>query len=416
MARLLRLSFYSFALAQVVSIFGDRLNQFSVVGMVGKLEPGSSVELLKLSIFMHLPILLFAPLLGALLDKWSRVWVMIIVDLLRGLIVLAIPTIFLFFGNLYAFYVPVFLLSIANLLFSPAKAAIIPELVPEEELFQVNAVLWGLGIVATIAGFLLGGWIFDYRTWEWSFYSDGASYLVSVFLLIPLLMLPAASRKAHAEADQTVRVEQRGHRLLSGIRAFVHSIKDGALLIKESKAIALNLTAQTSILGLGGLLYVVGISHLQEVFPPGRTIYLSIAGAAGTVGLLLGSLIATLFRNRLSYNRTISVGALLMGVSIIGLARMDTSISLAIWCTLMGAAVSPSIILTETLLQKHIPQDFRGRVFSAREALTKMAFLACSVAAAFADAFVSKGAILIAIGLFLALLGVVLERTKWARL
>ncbi|NIM19584.1 MAG: MFS transporter [Candidatus Latescibacteria bacterium] len=412
MARHLRLCFYAFALAQLISIFGDRLNQFSVVGMVGKLEPGSSVELLKLSLFMHVPILLFAPLFGALLDRWSRAWVLIIVDLLRGIIVALIPSLFYLVGNLYAFYGPVMLLSLANLLFSPAKSAIIPEIVPEKQLFQVNAALWGFGIVATIAGFIMGGWLFDYRSWEWTFYCDAASYLASVLLLLPLLMLPFAPRPAPAQ--KTVPMGW-GNKMLSGIREFAFSIKDGAVLIKESRVIALNLIAQTFIFSLAGWLYVIGIAHLQEVFPPGRTIFLSIAGAAGTVGLLGGSIAASVFRERLAYNRTISVGALLMGVSLIGLAKTETPISLAIWCALMGASVSPAIILTETLLQKHIPLEFRGRVFSAREALTKMAFLGFSIAAAVADAFFDKGPILIALGLFLALFGVVLERSKWAR-
>jgi DHA3 family macrolide efflux protein-like MFS transporter len=409
----LKFCFVAFAIAQIISIFGDRLNQFSVVGMVGKLEPGSSFELLKLSIFTHLPILLFAPLFGALLDRWNHRWVLIIMDLMRGLIVLAIPSLFFFSGSLYAFYVPVFVLSMANLLFSPAKSAIIPELVPEHRLFQVNALLWGIGIVATIAGFLLGGWIFDYRTWEWTFYTDAGSYFLSVFLLLPLLLLPAAARRPLAEVPAGT---PPGSRLLAGLRAFIFSIRDGGILIKENKIIALNLVTQTAMFGVGGLLYVIGIAHLQEVFPPGRTIYLSIAGTAGTVGLLLGSLIASVFRERLSYNRTIAVGTLLMGVSIIGFAKTDSLVSLVIWALLMGASISPSFILTETLLQKHIPEDFRGRVFSAREALTKSAFLGFSLAAAFADAFLTKGAILIMIGLFLALLGVVLERTKWAKL
>jgi hypothetical protein len=45
-----------------------------------------------------------------------------------------------------------------------------------------------------------------------------------------------------------------------------------------------------------------------------------------------------------------------------------------------------------------------------------MAFLGFSIAAALANAFFSKESLLTALGLFLAILGVVLERTKWAKL
>ncbi len=413
MPRLLKFCFCTFALAQLISIFGDRLNQFAVIGMVGRLEPGSSFELLKLSLFMHAPILLFAPLFGALLDRWNRAVVLIVVDVVRGIIVAAIPSLFLLMGNLYAFYFPVLLLSLANLLFSPAKTAIIPELVSENRLLQVNAVLWVLGIVATIGGFVLGGWLFDYRSWQWTFYCDAGSYLFSAVLLIPLLLVPALGRARHPAAEYAA---PRGSRLLSGIRAFAFSIKDGAVLVKENKAIGLNLGAQTAIFSIGGILYVIGIAHLQEVFPPDQTIYLSVAGVAGTAGLLMGAVVASMFRRHLSYHRTIAVGALLMGVGIIGVTRMHAAYSLAIWSTLMGISISPAIILTETLLQKHVPKEFRGRVFSAREALTKLAFVGFSMIAALADAFFSKGTILTAVGLFLALSGVVLERARWARM
>ncbi|MFH1755299.1 MAG: MFS transporter, partial [Candidatus Latescibacterota bacterium] len=378
-----------------------------------KLEPGSSVELLKLSLFMHVPILLFAPLFGALLDRWNRVVVLIVVDLLRGIVVASIPSLFYLVGNLYAFYFPVLLLSIANLLFSPAKTALIPELVPEHRLLQVNAGLWVLGIVATIAGFLLGGWLFDYRSWEWTFYSDAVSYLLSAVLLLALLLVPTTRRKTPPGSDKKHRT---GNRMLAGLREFAFSIKDGAVLIKQSKVIGLNLCAQTAIFAVGGMLYVIGIAHLQDVFPSGQTIYLSVAGVATTAGLLIGAAVTSIFRQRIAYHRTIAVGALLMGVSIIGMAKMNTAISLAIWCTLMGTSISPSIILTETLLQKHVPSDYRGRVFSAREALTKLAFVGFSLVAALADAFFAKGTILVAIGLFLALSGVVLERGRWARM
>lgn len=413
MSKLLKFSFCTFAIAQLISIFGDRLNQFGVIGMVGKLEPGSSVELLKLSLFMYVPILFFAPLFGALLDRWNRAVVLIVVDAIRGVIVAAIPSLFLLMGNLYAFYLPVLLLSLANLLFSPAKTALIPELVSENRLLQANAVLWVVGIVATIAGFIMGGWLFDYRSWEWTFYADAGSYLLSAALLIPILLIPAAGRAYPATRGDAPK---RGAELLYGIRSFVFSIKDGVVLIRRNKIIGLNLGAQTAIFAIGGILYVIGIAHLQEVFPPGQTIYLSIAGVAGTAGLLLGAAVASVFRRRLSYHRTIAVGALLMGVGIVGITRMRETYSLAIWCTLIGISVSPAIILTETLLQKHVPKEFRGRVFSSREALTKLAFVGFSVIATVADAFFTKGAILTALGLFLALLGVVLERVRWARM
>jgi len=89
---------------------------------------------------------------------------------------------------------------------------------------------------------------------------------------------------------------------------------------------------------------------------------------------------------------------------------------MCIWACVLGISISPVFIVTETLMQSASPRQFTGRVFAAREALIKAAFIAAAALATLVNTFVSKGSILVALGLFLALLGVILERTQWLRL
>jgi hypothetical protein len=89
---------------------------------------------------------------------------------------------------------------------------------------------------------------------------------------------------------------------------------------------------------------------------------------------------------------------------------------MAIWAGLLGTALSPVFIVTETMMQNHSPRQFTGRVFAAREALIKAAYIATAILATLSNAFVSKVAILVGLGLFLALLGVILERSQWLKL
>jgi MFS family permease len=401
----------SFSIAQLISIFGDRLHQFSVVGMVGKIEPGSSFELLILSIFTHGPVLLFAPLFGSIIDRMHKGAVLVIADLFRGVLVLFLPALFLYFDSLYAFYIPVALLSLANLMFSPAKSAIIPEMVAESRLVRVNAMLWGIGIVGTILGFLLGGWLFDYHSWQLSFYTDGASYLFSVLLLLPLLLLP---RSVPADA-QPLRFGRKitwkaPQALVTNVLV---SIREGIVLIRKNNIVGVSLITQTALFGLGGLLYVICIAHIQEISPPDKTTFLSTAAVAGTVGLLAGSLVAGAYRGALTSHYIVSIATILIGISLIGIAKSHSLLTISIWTAILGTAASPVIIFTETLLQKHIPENFRGRVFATREVLTKTSFLALAVLATIVNTFVSKVLILVSVGLFLALLGMLLERKKY---
>lgn len=408
-ATTLKLAFAAFTVAQLVSIFGDRLHQFSVVGMIGRVAPGSAVELFQFALFAHLPILIFAPVLGSLVDRTNKVVVLIAVDAVRGMLVVFIPSLYSSMGNLYAFYIPVFFLSLANLLFAPAKSAVIAEYFEPLKLLRINAILWGLGIVGTIGGFVAGGWLFDYRSWQTSFYSDAASYLVSVLFLLPLLLLPRAREESPAAPAAEAAPKKR--RL--GIIGLAGSFGDGVVLIRTDRRIAYGLIAQTSLLGVFGVLYAAGIARIQEVLPAGRTIYLSAVATSGTVGLLAGSVVATVTHGRVTSNRVISVSTLILGIALAGVSQSRTLASFMAWTFLLGLAFSPIMVVTETLLQIHTPGTFRGRVFAAREAATKVSFLVMSLLATLSSAVVDKPLVILATGVVLAAMAVWVERKDY---
>jgi MFS family permease len=406
-SRLLKLCFVSFTLAQVTSIFGDRLHQFSVVGMIGRINPGDAVELYQLGLFSFIPVLVFSPLFGSLIDRSNKAVVLIVVDIIRGGIVLFVPTLFYLMGNLYAFYLPVFLLSLANLWFAPAKSAVIPEIFGERHLLQINALLWGLGIVGTLGGFLAGGWLIDYHSWEMSFYSDGASYLISVVFLLPLLAAARIRKNEHTPLE--------GKATGQGAKGMIGSVREGLVLIRGNRPVSYGLVTQTTLFGALGILYVIGIAHVQSVFPPGRTLYLSIVASAATVGLLAGSALGAGLRRRLSVNTVIALSVFLLALSCIGVARTHTLTPMTVWALVMGVSISPLFIVTETLLQVSTPEAFRGRVFSSREVLTKASFIAMSTVATAATAVAGKEVIITGIGVVLAGVGLLLATKNFLK-
>ncbi len=134
---------------------------------------------------------------------------------IRGLIVVVIPILYHSTGSLYAFYVTVFFLSLANLLFAPAKSAVIPEYFePAQAPADQRDSLGDWASWGRSADFVVGGWLFDYHSWELSFYSDAASYLVSVVFLLPLLWFP---RTKHCRpSPEVTRRRRRAGRPIGG--------------------------------------------------------------------------------------------------------------------------------------------------------------------------------------------------------
>jgi len=394
----------------LLAISADRLKQFSFVALVGLFSPGSSGELLKLNLFMQVPMLVFTPLVGELLDRWNKTDAIVSACIVRAALLLFIPPLMVWSHSLYALYAAAAILSLADLVFGPARSALLPELVGRPALHQANAALWALGVVGTLFGFIAGGWLFDYWSWEASFYANSVGYLAAAALMIPIVLLHRSPPRA-VTADAGLRATG----LVSSARIVGRSIADSIRLIRSDRHIAVSLTAQSSLFAMGGVLSVIAISRIQEVAPAGKALFLSIVAAALVVGMIVASALSSLFRTRVSVQRTISVSALLSGVAVTGFGRTETLVPLAIWAALLGVSISPVFIVTETLIQHKSPPDYLGRVFAAREALIKTAFLAAAALAAASNTVFTKPTILVALGLFLALMGVVLERTQWLR-
>ena len=400
-----------------VSLFAvaaDRLKQFSFVGMLGIYAPGSSFELLKLNLFMQLPMLIFSPLVGVLLDRWDKSAVMFVACVLRAGIILTIPRFFELTGSsLYALYSIAFVLAIADLAFAPARAAVLPDLVAPDRLLQANAAFWTIGIVGTLGGVLYGGWIFDYHSWQAGFFSDAAAYAIAAAVTLPVAVIYMLHTRAQPQPPPSPARRTPG--LLMGIRIVARSIRDGVTLIRDDKTIALGLITQSGMFAVGGVLSVIGIARIQEVAPEGKALFLSIVAASLVTGLIVGSGLASLYRRTIKVQRTISVCALLTGVALTGLGRTETIVPLSVWAAILGLGMSPAFIVTETMIQHKSPRSHLGRVFAAREALVKAAYLAAATLGTAVNAVLAKPTILVVLGLFLALFGVLLERSRWLR-
>ena len=113
--------FTAFWVAQAISLFGDRLNNFSLVALVNRFSDDPSLQLSGIYAAMYLPVFLLAPAAGVIVDRLSKRWVLAGTDLARGLLVLLIPVAFRSTGSFIPVMAVVFMISAGNLLFIPAK-------------------------------------------------------------------------------------------------------------------------------------------------------------------------------------------------------------------------------------------------------------------------------------------------------
>ena len=133
---------------------------------------------------------------------------------------------------------------------------------------------------------------------------------------------------------------------------------------------------------------------------------LAAAGLSAGAGMAAGSLLA----HQLGQRTGRLAEAFLFLLFIPSAAAVAFSSSFILTCAGMfiaGLAATPLFVISESQLQARIPPGLRGRVFSLREVLTKSLFLASSFLMSFMSRMAGKGVILLLLGLFLAISGII---------
>lgn len=382
-----------FWVAQAVSLFGDRLNNFSLVAMINRFAGNPGMTLSKIYLAMYLPIFVLAPLIGVLLDKLEKRWVLVATDIIRGALVMMIPPLFARTGSFLPIYGVVFLLATANLFFLPAKSGLVPELVPEDRLVKINSSLWIAGIVGVIGGFLGGGFIFDYLSWSSCFYLDGITYLLSAALLVSIALHHRGERSSRPHMES-------GSISLAAIR-------EGFRAMRDDRTIRAPLGLQTLIFFAAGGFSVLALVLIGEASPPGSSLGLSATGLSLGLGMGIGSIIANRLPSEGRIKRRIESALLLLFVPGTAAVAGGGLELICLGAFASGLAASPLMIISESELQRRITIGMRGRIFSFREILTRSCFLLAAFLFSLLGDFAAEGLLFFLLGLFLALSGTV---------
>jgi len=357
-------NFRSLWLGQLVSIFGDRLQYLALLSLLveGARDPRNPApELALVPVVSFLPTILIGPVAGALVDGWDTRRVLLVSDFLRGCVVLLTIPAALRLG-LPAAFAMVFLLYLVNSFFLPARSAILPDLVEPEDLVEANSLATLAGVLATIAGSLLGGFLVERVGWKWGFGFDAVTYFVSVLFLAALR--PRARERRARPPD------------LKGLYgALGRDVKEGASLTVRNRAVLGPLLALVLLWMAGGVLHVAGTTLLRQrlhTFVSGTGGLLSAVG----FGMVAGTLLTAWTGQRLSARGSMAAGLAGTGVALLVFARAYSLGALLAVAFAAGIFVAILLVTTESVVQAAVDASARGRVFALRDFSTRVAVLA----------------------------------------
>ncbi len=352
-------SFSALWSGQLISMFGDRVHQVAIAAIVFVLTD-SPIAVALVFVAATLPNLLFGPIAGTFVDRWDHREVLVVSDILRAAVVFVMPIVASL--NIWLVYPLAFLLTTISIFFRPARVAILPRLVREDELLTANSALWIGETLVDVIGFPLAGLFVALVADAVSiaFWFDGATYLASALLLSTLIPRPV---RTEAPTGATAGATTGGFRaeLMEGWR-FLRN--DAVLLANTLQAVVAQLTI--------GVLFGQTIVYAERVFGPqgynGLAVYGFIEGSQGA-GNLIGGFVIGLVGAGLAKGKLIIAGYTVFGLLTTAMALSgDLAVVLAMAFGI-GIANMVFIIPSQTLFQERTPGNLIGRVVSFRFSL-----------------------------------------------
>ncbi len=396
-------NFFFLWLGQVISQFGDRLDQMALIALIYSRSPGSTFQLAKLITFTIMPVFFIGPLAGVYVDRWDRRQTLLFCDILRGALIFLIPAIFIFQKSLIPIYLVVFIVFCITRFYVPAKMSIVPDLVRGKDLLLANSLINTTGMIAAALGFGLGGIIVSMVGVKGGFYLDSASFFISAICIFLI------SKKINLKIKKDELLEV-GREVIEVIRKSVRQeLKDSIKYLLGQKDIRFILGTLVILWSALGAIYVVIIVFVQESLK-------SITKDLGLLvmflgfGLFVGSLSYGRLGQKLNHFKTIFSSLIFSGIMLLVFAaalHASPSFLLAsILSFCLGIAISPIMIASNTLVHEVSQSQMRGKIFSYLEIAMHLAFLLAMLISSAMAEYVPRFLILVFVGGFFSIVGV----------
>ena len=349
---------------QIVSQLGDWFNVVALYALLFELT-GSATAVAAMMVMQLLPVALVGPVSGVVVDRFDRRRIMIGADILRGAAVLGLLHV-RSSESVWLAYVVTGVMVACSGFFEPARSATVPSIVPRNQLVAANAISTGTWSAMLAIGASLGGAVTVLLGRDAAFVINSLSFFASA-LFLWRMQVPARDAVARATLGLRGVIDGLSYMRRHGDVARVALIKGGWAIV-------------------GGALLLLTVFG-DRIFRIGNSsdAGIGVLFAARGIGAFTGSLVVSLIAARQgNLIRLIAPSYFIAGGCYAALAVVP-NIWLAATAVMAGHIFGSILwVSSNVLLQMQVPDEFRGRVFSAE--LIAMALVQSAVAYATAVA------------------------------
>ena len=329
---------------------------------------------------------------GVYVDRLDRRRLLIAANLAQALTVMTLAVV-VHGGRVWVVYVAAAVQSVIASFAVPAESALLPSLVPADQLVAANALTTLNNRLARLTGVPLGGLLLGLFGLGPVVVADAVSFVVAA----AMVALVTSPPRVPTRRDGSVWASVGGEWL------------DGLRLVRDDRAVA-TLFWVLGLMTFGGtMLDPLYVAWVRDVLHRGPQVYAFLLVTGAAVGIA-GALVVGRYRERLAPRILIGWSSLIAGAALV--AKWDlpyVGLTFALTCV-SGITSIASSIGVETLVQQSVRDAFRGRVFAALGASGAFFSLAGAVIGGTGARFVGVTTMLNVASLLVVVAGVVALR------
>ncbi|MDN7243271.1 MFS transporter [Planococcus sp. N028] len=383
-----------FLAGQTFTLFGSSLVQYAILWYI-TLTTESGLMMTLSVICGFLPTFVLSPFAGVWADRYNRKMLIILSDALVAIPTLILALLFLAgYDAIWLLFVVSAIRAVGTGIQTPAVGAVLPQIVPAEQLMRVNGINSGIQAFIMLVSPAASGALLTMASIETIFFIDVITAAISIFTLFFFLDVPT-----HAKA-----LGQQTASYFSDMKAGYVYIQNHAFVKALFIFYAIFFVLISPAAFLTPLLVVRSFGN--EVW---RLTANEIAFALGMMAG--GALIAyrSGFKNKI---HTMALATLIIGISTLALGAIPNFILYLIFMGVIGVAVPVFNAPSTVLLQEKVEEDFLGRVFGVLVMIsTSMMPLGMLIFGPLAD-IIKIEWLLVGTGFFMLVQGLLLVQNK----
>jgi DHA3 family macrolide efflux protein-like MFS transporter len=344
--------------AQIISIFGDFLVLFAIIGVLTFKLHATASQITGIQVAYLLPIAILGVLAGVFVDRWPLKPTMISSDSIRaGLVLLLLAA-----TQLWHFYAILAAISVVSSFFAPAQGVAIRAAVPLHGLRSANALMQQVMFGMRILGPAVGAYLVASFGAISCYLADSASFAVSALLIASVAFVqvakpapaPYAAAGSGAPASALGRV---GADMKQGFSFIIHHA--GLLFV------TLALASGLFVIGCFGPLIAI---YVRDVLHASTKTFGAASALIG-IGMLVGINGVGVFAKNVKSSVLVYSGLAGIAAGLVCMVAVSW-----VWSTLaanflIGVAVAGIVIPSQTMIQQETPPALMGRVGSTTMSL-----------------------------------------------